>query len=106
VLQYAHEHGCPWNELACSCAARHGHLEVLQYAHEHGYWLPVGPVHVLVRCSRRASRGAAVRARARLPRIAPGNGGSGGSDCTNDCTRPGDLFAEHGADGHDCRLPA
>ena len=36
LLKYAHEHGCPWDELTCSFAAMHGHLECLKYAHEHG----------------------------------------------------------------------
>jgi len=35
-LQYAHEHGCPWDEKTCHGAARYGHLECLRYAHEHG----------------------------------------------------------------------
>jgi hypothetical protein len=38
-LQYAHDHGCPWNTNTCSIAAREGHLECLRYAHEHGcHW--------------------------------------------------------------------
>lgn len=36
MLQYAHEHGVPWNEYACLEAAENGHLECLRYAHEHG----------------------------------------------------------------------
>ena len=35
-LQYAHDHGCPWNEYTCEIAAVHGNLNCLQYAHEHG----------------------------------------------------------------------
>ena len=34
-LRYAHEHGCPWDEWTCYCAA-YGHLECLRYAHQHG----------------------------------------------------------------------
>ena len=74
MLQYAHENGCPWNELTCRYAAeeatwrccstrtrtgargrvyvqircRGGHLEVLQYAHENG--CPLGRVYVQIRC--------------------------------------------------------
>ena len=36
VLKYAHEKGCPWDELTCACAAEGGHLAVLKYAHENG----------------------------------------------------------------------
>ena len=32
VLQWAHEHGCPWNDYTCGSAARGGHLKVLQWA--------------------------------------------------------------------------
>jgi len=35
-LQYAHEHGCPWNEGVFIAAVSHGHLDCLQYAHEQG----------------------------------------------------------------------
>ena len=35
-LQYAHEHGCPWDESTCYGAVYNGHLECLRYAHEHG----------------------------------------------------------------------
>jgi hypothetical protein len=35
-LQYAHEHGCPWEQGACSEAAKNGHLVCLQFLHEHG----------------------------------------------------------------------
>ena len=35
-LEYAHEHGCPWDAETSSCAAAGGHLECLKYAHEHG----------------------------------------------------------------------
>ena len=31
-LKYAHEHGCPWDELTCRYAAENGHLECLKYA--------------------------------------------------------------------------
>jgi hypothetical protein len=36
VLQYAHEHGCPWDEETCAAAAGGDQLECLQYLHEHG----------------------------------------------------------------------
>jgi len=36
VLQWAREHGCPWNESTCSATAVGGHLKVLQWAREHG----------------------------------------------------------------------
>ena len=35
-LKYAHENGCPWDEVTCSEAAENGHLECLKYAHENG----------------------------------------------------------------------
>ena len=35
-LTYAHEHGCPWDKGTCWEAAVRGHLECLTYAHEHG----------------------------------------------------------------------
>ena len=35
-LTYAHERGCPWDALTCICAARKGHLACLTYAREHG----------------------------------------------------------------------
>ena len=35
-LTYAREHGCPWSDTTCVSAAQHGHLDCLQYAHEHG----------------------------------------------------------------------
>ena len=35
-LKYAHERGCPWDELTCAYAAKLGNLECLKYAHEHG----------------------------------------------------------------------
>ena len=31
LMQWAREHGCPWNFYACTNAAMHGHLEVLQW---------------------------------------------------------------------------
>ena len=38
-LQYAHEKGCPWDERTCRYAAYYGHLKCLKYAHENGcYW--------------------------------------------------------------------
>jgi len=37
VLQWAREHGCPWDEWVCRLAAGGGHLHVLQWAREHGY---------------------------------------------------------------------
>ena len=36
MLKYAHEKGCPWDELTCQYAARGGYLCVLKYAHENG----------------------------------------------------------------------
>ena len=36
VLQWAREHGCPWNERTCESAALGKHLSVLQWAKEHG----------------------------------------------------------------------
>ena len=36
MLKYAHENGCPWDEMTCSFAASGGHLEMLKYAHENG----------------------------------------------------------------------
>ena len=36
VLQWAREHGCPWNEWTCARAAQNGHLEVLQWALDNG----------------------------------------------------------------------
>ncbi|KAK3243983.1 hypothetical protein CYMTET_46390 [Cymbomonas tetramitiformis] len=36
VLQWAHEHGCPWNASTSRNAAYCGHLEVLQWVREHG----------------------------------------------------------------------
>jgi len=36
VLQWAREHGCPWNEWTCRQAAYGGHLEMLQWLREHG----------------------------------------------------------------------
>jgi hypothetical protein len=35
-LQYAHEHGCPWDTDTCVYAAANGHLDCLRYAHEQG----------------------------------------------------------------------
>jgi hypothetical protein len=31
-----HDEGCEWDEWTCSAAARNGHLTVLQWLHEHG----------------------------------------------------------------------
>jgi hypothetical protein len=36
VLQWAHEHGCPWDESTCANAAEHCHLHVLKWARENG----------------------------------------------------------------------
>ena len=36
LLKYAHEKGCPWDEMTCSYAALNGCLDCLQYAHENG----------------------------------------------------------------------
>ena len=41
-LKYAHEHGCPWDAFTCIYASANGHLECLKYAHEHGApWYPI-----------------------------------------------------------------
>ena len=34
VLQWAREHGCPWDKMTCQYAARFGQLEVLQWVRE------------------------------------------------------------------------
>jgi hypothetical protein len=36
VLQWARQHGCPWDWRTCGGAARGGHLGVLQWARQHG----------------------------------------------------------------------
>ena len=36
MLQWAHAHGCPWDERTCWLAALGGHLEVLQWARANG----------------------------------------------------------------------
>ena len=36
VLQWAREHGCPWDANTCNAAAAGGHLEVLKWAREQG----------------------------------------------------------------------
>lgn len=36
VLQWARQHGCPWNAMTCASAARGGHLAVLQWARRNG----------------------------------------------------------------------
>ena len=36
MLKYAHESGCPWNEMTCEVAAFGDHLDVLKYLHENG----------------------------------------------------------------------
>jgi hypothetical protein len=41
VLQWAHDHGCPWDEETLHAAKYFGHLEVLRWAREHG--CPEGP---------------------------------------------------------------
>ena len=35
-LRYARKNGCPWDEKTCEGAAKYGHLECLKYAREHG----------------------------------------------------------------------
>jgi hypothetical protein len=35
-LKYAHENGCPWNELTCFFAAKNSNIECLRYAYENG----------------------------------------------------------------------
>lgn len=35
-LKYAHEQGCPWDSTTCTCALENGHLDCLKYATEHG----------------------------------------------------------------------
>jgi hypothetical protein len=35
-LEYAHTHGCPWNDHVCKVAARSGSLDCLEYARAHG----------------------------------------------------------------------
>ena len=34
MLQWARQHGCPWDETTCAFAARGGHLDVLRWARE------------------------------------------------------------------------
>ena len=34
-MQWAREHGCPWDEMTCVFATLGGHLAVLQWAREH-----------------------------------------------------------------------
>ena len=65
ALRYAHEHGCAWDEWTCYFAAQGGHLEVLRYAHEQG--CPWDEWTCSCAAQGRASRGAAVCARAWLP---------------------------------------
>ena len=36
ILQWARQHGCPWDERTCSSAAYGGHLAVLQWLLQHG----------------------------------------------------------------------
>jgi hypothetical protein len=36
MLKWARENNCPWNELACSNAVLHGHLEVLKWVRKNG----------------------------------------------------------------------
>jgi hypothetical protein len=56
--------GCFWDASVCARAAEGGHLEVLRYAREHGCpWKEDGICYDAAR----VCRGAAVRARARLP---------------------------------------
>ena len=35
-MKYAHEHGCPWDELTCGAAAYVNEIECLRYAQDHG----------------------------------------------------------------------
>jgi hypothetical protein len=48
TLIYAHENGCPWDADTCTGAAENGHLEVLIYAHEK--WMSMERVHVQQSC--------------------------------------------------------
>jgi len=36
LLKWARENGCPWNQVVCTKAAMHGHLELLKWAREQG----------------------------------------------------------------------
>ena len=36
VLQWAREHGCPWDEGTCEAAAENGHQDVVLLARDHG----------------------------------------------------------------------
>lgn len=36
ILQYAHDHGCPWDKSTCNAAAWKGHIPTLKYLHENG----------------------------------------------------------------------
>ena len=36
-LKYLHDKGYPWDELTCSEAASGGHFECLKYLHENGF---------------------------------------------------------------------
>jgi hypothetical protein len=36
MVDWLHEHGCPWNKYTCMSAAAKGNLKVLQYLREHG----------------------------------------------------------------------
>ena len=36
MLKWAHENGCPWNEVTCAWAVERGHLEMLKWARENG----------------------------------------------------------------------
>ena len=64
-LKVLRENGCPWNEDTCAYAAFGGQLEVLQWARAERR--PMGREYVYVGGGARASRGAAVVARERLP---------------------------------------
>jgi hypothetical protein len=36
VLKWAHEQGCPWDELTCAHAADGRHVQVLKWIYEQG----------------------------------------------------------------------
>jgi hypothetical protein len=35
MLQWLHEHGCPWDEDICQVAAERGQVDILKYAIRH-----------------------------------------------------------------------
>ena len=65
VVQWARANGCPWDEQTCREAAKGGHLEVLQWARANG--CPWNESTCRRSSGGRASRGAAVGARERVP---------------------------------------